>query len=105
MLKDTTQSITDGSIFCYRSNLGEEVITKLVSQDEESYMVSIPLRLYIDQTGQPSFIPAFVMAGNKPIKILKKEISATYLPSAEYEDAYITNTSSIQLPPSKSLIV
>jgi len=79
---------------------GDEIVAKLVSSDNDEYMViSQPRALSFNAQGTgAAFIPALIMSNDGEIKLYKNSI-ALYNENvgSEYEKHYLQSVSGIQL--------
>lgn len=83
---------------------GEEIITKVVEESAEEYVIEKPLQMVIGAQG-PQFAPFMMMADpDSKIPLAKRSVIVSASPNPKLEEQYESLTSSIALPKKPSII-
>lgn len=78
---------------------GDEIIAKLITDDENYLIVSQPRSIQFNPQGTgAAFIPALIMSNDREVKVYKNSISLYNGDvDSEYEKHYLQSVSGIQL--------
>lgn len=91
-------------VHVFKISTGEEIITRVVSEDDKEYMIEKPLQLAMGQQGF-QFVPFMVMTdAGKPQSLKKDKIVSDASPSPKTESQYESITTGIALPQKSSII-
>ena len=83
---------------------GEEIITKVVEETTEDYVIEKPLQMVMGAQG-PQFAPFMMMADpDKKIPLAKRCVIVSAAANPKLEEQYESLTSSIALPKKPSII-
>lgn len=99
-----TPKKTEPYIWIFKISTGEEVITRVVSEDDQEYAVEKPLQMVMGQRGF-QFAPFMMMVDtSKKLGLRKDKIIASGPPVPEIEGQYDSVTTGIALPQKSSII-
>jgi hypothetical protein len=92
-----TKGIAEGEVVTIKTTAGEEIIAKLVQDDEKSVTVSKPLALTAGAKGIALVPFLFTTDPDTQITISKQTVMVVAPTDKEYADTYIQNTTGIKL--------
>lgn len=91
-------------IYIFKLGSGEEIVTKVVDDNSDHYVVSKPLQLIVTSQGM-QMAPYMMMCElDSDIALFKHSIFSSSRPSTNVENQYVSMTSDIILPNTKSII-
>lgn len=83
---------------------GDEIVTKILAENETTYTVSKPLVVVPGPQGIQMIMALFTADPDKDITLNKTQVSLISLSRKEVRDAYIENTTGIRPASSKILM-
>ena len=92
-----TKGITEGEVVTIKTTAGEEIIAKLVKDEEKSVTVSKPLALTAGTKGIALVPFIFTTHPDTPLTISKQTVMVVAPTDKEYADTYTENTTGIKL--------
>lgn len=98
------QKQTPPYIWVFKLVSGEEVIAKVIEEDERNYKIEKPLQMGMTQRGFQFAPVVLMMDPDKPLSLPKEKILLQGPPVSELESQYESATTGIALP-KKSAIV
>jgi hypothetical protein len=100
MLKENKNSY----IHVFKIATGEEIIARVVDENDQSYYVEKPLQMMIGPQGA-QFAPFMFMArSDKTVNLNRSSIVADSSPAAELENQYLSAITGIALTQKSSII-
>lgn len=100
-----TSNFSKDEVITFRLNTGEEVIAKLVEENQDHYVVSKPLAIIMGQDG-PAMGPMMFSANwqEHNVQVYKVGVVMTATTVTEIKKAYLQSTSSIDLSAAPSIL-
>ena len=97
------RNISIGDIITFKLTSGEEVITKVMGEDDHYLQVSDPLSVAPNPQGM-GLMPSMFTANHEDVMMSKNTITMWAPTEDNIKDKYISATTGIQLP-SKKLVL
>jgi hypothetical protein len=99
-----TPKMTEPYIRIFKLSTGEEVIARVMSEDEKEFVIEKPLQMAMGQRGL-QFAPFMMMVDpDKKLGLKKDKVVADGPPVKEIEGQYESITTGIALPQKSSII-
>lgn len=93
--------MSDITVKAFKMVSGEEIVARVVSENDDSFLVSKPLVLMATphESGQMQIgmIPWMMTAQEGDLELAKQSIAATTTPAKQFEDGYLQQTTNIAL--------
>lgn len=94
----------ENEIITFKIANGDEIVAKLVSEDEEMFIVSKPLVVMPSQNGVMLVPALFSVDPDQNIHISKKHIMIDSTTAEQVKAGYLTRTTGIQTIPKSKII-
>lgn len=98
------QKYEDNEIVTFKMSNGDELVAKMISEDEETYTVSKPLAVILTEQGLKLVPILFTGEQDKNIQISKNHIMMDALTIEQVKAYYLTTTTGIQTIPKGKII-
>ena len=96
--------ISKDTIYTFKLNSGEEMVTKVLDIRDTHYIIEQPVSIAPGQNGMQMIPSAFTMELQKPARLNINAVTMVFETSLEVQASYKTATTGIVTPPKKKIL-
>ena len=96
--------ISKDTIYTFKLNSGEEMVTKVLDVKDTHYVIEQPVSIAPGQNGMQMIPSAFTMELKKSVRLNINAVTMIFETNEEVVNSYKTATSGIVTPPEKKIL-
>jgi len=97
-------NITANSIYTFKLNSGEEMVTKVLEVEDTFFLIEKPVSIAPGKNGMQMIPSAFTMELEKPVRLNISAVTMIFETNPEVQASYKTATTGIVQPTEKRIL-